>query len=102
MRRSGRCARLLARFRRVRLRQTRCNWSRFHTVMFFSGSLMSRATPLMNFSSECEPAIARIAAAVAVGVDVDGGVLLQLVGVLLGPFGRAQQPWLLRRPTRNR
>ena len=41
---------------------------------------------------------AQIAAAVAVGVDVDGGLLLQLVGVRLGPFGGAQQPRLFAVP----
>ena len=53
---------------------------------------MSRATPLMNFSSECEPAMAEIAAAVAVAVDVDDRVVLQIAGVLFDPFGRAEQP----------
>ena len=35
------------------------SWSRFQTVIFVSGSSMSRATPLMNFSSVCEPSMPR-------------------------------------------
>ena len=31
--------------------------ARCHTVIFVSGSSISRATPLMNCSSVCEPAI---------------------------------------------
>ena len=40
------------------------------------------------------------AAAVAVGVDVEQRLPLQLVGMGLGPFGRAEQPRLLAVPAR--
>ena len=38
------------------------------------------------------------AAAVAVGVDVDERLALELIGVRLGPFGRAQEARLLTVP----
>ena len=63
---------------------------------------MSRATPLMNFSSVCEPSMLEIAAAVAVGVDVSDGMLLQFLGVLFGPFGGTEQARLFAVPRRNR
>ncbi len=62
------------------------SWKRFHTEIFFSGSVMSLETSLTNFSSECEPSMEK-AAAVAVGINVGGGVLLQFVGVVFGLFG---------------
>ena len=59
---------------------------------------MSRATPFMNFSSVCEPLGPEVAAAVAVGVDVNRGVLAKFVGVRLAPLGGAEQPWLFAVP----
>ena len=48
------------------------------------------ARDLVGEFFECVRAFdAKIAAAVAVGIDVGHGVLAQFVGVLFGPFGRA-------------
>ena len=68
------------------------------TLIPFSGSVTSRATWLTKVSSVCEPPAPKKPRAVAVGVDVDGGVLAQLVGVGLGPLGRAEQARLLAVP----
>src|SRR5260370_8234327 len=38
---------------------------------------------------------------VRIGVDVDDRFLIQLVGVLLGPFGGAEEPELLAVPERE-
>ena len=73
---------------------------RFQTVTPVSGSLMSCATPLTNRSSVCEPPALEEAAAVAVAVDVDDGLLSQLRVVLLDPLGRAEQPRLFAVPRR--
>ena len=53
----GARARIFAVFRAAMVR--RAAWPRFHTEIFFSGSVMSRATVLTNFSSECEPSTPR-------------------------------------------
>ena len=62
------------------------------------GSSMSRATPLMNFSSVCEPSAPQEAAAVAIGVDVDRRLALQFGGVRLRPLGGAEQARFLAVP----
>src|SRR4029079_16865514 len=43
---------------------------------------------------------AQEAAAVIVGVDVEQSLALELCGMLLGPFGRPQEPRLLAVPAR--
>ena len=45
---------------------------------------------------------AKNSAAIAIGIDVDGGLLLQLVGVSLGPLGGAEQPGFFAIPRADR
>ena len=56
-------------------------------VIFVSGSSISRATPLMNFSRRVRSAHAQRSTIVSIRVDIDRSVLPQLCGVRLNPLG---------------
>ena len=67
-----------------------------------SGSVTSVATPVTRCSRSWLPSTSKNAAAVAVGIDIENGLLLQLVVMRLGPFGRTDAGPALRRPSSYR
>ena len=73
-----------------------------HRHRFVSGSSMSRATPLMNCSRLCEPFMLRQAAIVAIGIDIDGGMLRAIHRHAPPPIPSSPAAWVPRRPMRSR
>jgi len=69
---------------------------RFQTIGRFPGSMMSCATPFMNFSSVCEPSCPDSRGR-GIGVDIDGGVAVSSRSALR-PIGGAEQALFLAVP----